>query len=193
MIVVVPFRAGGKSRLPAEIRAEVALAMLGDVVEAAVAVAGVRVVTVDPAGRLVAFELGATVIDDPGDGQGAAVTAGLDGAEGPCLVVNADLPRVCPDDLATLAISPQLGRVAIAEALDGTTNALGIPRAEVFRPLYGPGSAGRFRARAAELQLQVDEVGLPGLVDDVDDLADLGRLELRSGSRTTTLLAAIPR
>ena len=48
--VVVPFRSAGKSRLPAEIRVEVALAMLGDVLEAAVAHgARVRLVTDDPA------------------------------------------------------------------------------------------------------------------------------------------------
>ena len=46
MRVVIPFRAGGKSRLPAEIRVDVALAMLGDVVEAAVEVGDTRVVTV---------------------------------------------------------------------------------------------------------------------------------------------------
>lgn len=64
MIVVIPFRCGGKSRLPAELRGEIALAMLGDVVEAALAVGAVRVVTDDPAGRLVARELGAVVVDD---------------------------------------------------------------------------------------------------------------------------------
>ena len=77
MVIVVPFRAGGKSRLPAELRIDVALAMLGDVVEAAVAVGDVRVVSGDPAGRLVAAELGASLVDDPGEGQGAAVVAGL--------------------------------------------------------------------------------------------------------------------
>ncbi len=59
MLVVIPFRAGGKSRLPSEIRVDVALAMLGDVVEAAVEVGEARVVSDDPAGRLVAVELGA--------------------------------------------------------------------------------------------------------------------------------------
>ena len=34
--VVVPFRSGGKSRLPADVRVDLALAMLGDVLEAAV-------------------------------------------------------------------------------------------------------------------------------------------------------------
>jgi len=52
--VVVPFRAGGKTRLPDEIRGEVALAMLGDVLEAATAFGPTRLVTEDPAGSLVA-------------------------------------------------------------------------------------------------------------------------------------------
>ena len=66
MVIVVPFRAGGKSRLPAELRTDVALAMLGDVVEAAVAVGDVRVVSGDPAGRLVAAEQGAALVEDQG-------------------------------------------------------------------------------------------------------------------------------
>ena len=52
---------------------------------------------------------GATVVPDPGGGQGAAVRAGLDaaalasGGAGPFLVVNADLPCVTPRDLLALA------------------------------------------------------------------------------------------
>ena len=61
MLTVIPFRAGGKSRLPEELRREVALAMLGDVVEAAASTGDVRVVTSDAAGRLVATDLGAEV------------------------------------------------------------------------------------------------------------------------------------
>ena len=79
MLTVIPFRAGGKSRLPEEIRREVALAMLGDVVEVALAIGEVRVVTDDAAGRLVAGDLGARLVDDPGGGQGAAVGAGARG------------------------------------------------------------------------------------------------------------------
>jgi 2-phospho-L-lactate guanylyltransferase (CobY/MobA/RfbA family) len=78
VLTVIPFRAGGKSRLPEELRREVALAMLGDVVEAAVSIGEVRVVTSDPAGKLVATDLGAEVVDDPGEGQGAAVAAALE-------------------------------------------------------------------------------------------------------------------
>ena len=99
--------------------------MLGDVVEAATSVGEVRVVTGDAAGRLVAGELGATAVDDPGEGQGAAVAAALEDVDGICLVVNADLPRVRPSDLAALAVPPRLGRVALVASADGRTNALG--------------------------------------------------------------------
>jgi 2-phospho-L-lactate/phosphoenolpyruvate guanylyltransferase len=193
VLTVIPFRAGGKSRLPEELRREVSLAMLGDVVEVAVAIGEVRVVTDDAAGRLVASDLGARLIDDPGEGQGEAVAAGLEGAEGLCLVVNADVPRIRASDLNALAVPALLGKLAIVEARDGTTNALGLPRAEVFQPLYGAGSAGQFRAHAVALGLEFEELTLPNLVDDVDTLIDLERVGSRAGSRTAEMLDAISR
>lgn len=193
MIVVIPFRAQGKSRLPAELRREVALAMLGDVVETATSVGEVRVVTADAAGGLVAGELGATVVDDPGEGQGPAVAAALEGADGVCLVVNADLPLVRPSDLAALAVPPKLGRVGLVASADERTNALGLPYPEVFRPLYGPRSARRFRAHALDVGLDFEELALPNLVADVDTLADLDRLGPRGGVRTRALVEAIAR
>lgn len=191
MLVVVPFRAGGKSRLPAALRSEVALAMLGDVLAAAVAVGETHVVTDDPAAALVAEELGALAVADPGEGQGEAVRIGLLAADGPCLVVNADLPRVRPSDLNALAVPSRFGRVGLVAARDGTTNALALPFPEVFRPLYGVGSAARFRAHAAALALGLDDLSLPHLVDDVDTMADLDRVGSRAGRRTRALLAAV--
>ena len=193
MLVVIPFREEGKSRLPEELRREVALAMLGDVVEAATSVGEVRVVTGDAAGRLVAGELGATAVDDPGEGQGAAVAAALEDVDGICLVVNADLPRVRPSDLAALAVPPRLGGAALVASADGRTNALGLPYAEIFRPLYGPDSARRFRAHVLELGLDFEELALPNLVADVDTLADLDGLGPRGGARTRALVEAIAR
>jgi 2-phospho-L-lactate/phosphoenolpyruvate guanylyltransferase len=193
MLVVIPFREEGKSRLPEELRREVALAMLGDVVETATSVGDVRVVTADAAGRLVAGELGATVVDDPGEGQGPAVAAALEGADGICLVVNADLPRVRASDLAALAVPPRLGRVALVASADERTNALGLPYPEVFAPLYGPGSAGRFRAHVLAVGLDFEELALPNLVADVDTLSDLDRLGTRGGARTRALVEALAR
>jgi 2-phospho-L-lactate guanylyltransferase len=186
--VVVPFRSGGKSRLPADVRVEIALAMLGDVLEAAVDHGDrVRLVTDDAAAALVAAALEVEVVDDPGGGQGAAVAAALVGIEDVCLVVNADVPRVRPSDLTALAIPPRAGCVAIVPARDGTTNALGLPFAEVFQPLYGPGSAAQFRAHAEALGLVLHRLDLPNLRDDVDTQADLERVCGRGGARTRAL------
>ncbi|MBA2293862.1 MAG: hypothetical protein H0W16_01890, partial [Actinobacteria bacterium] len=63
--------------------------------------------------------------------------------------------------------------------------------AEVFQPLYGPGSAARFRAHGRALALPVEDLALGNLVCDVDTLADLERLGPRPGARTRALLGAI--
>src|SRR5689334_19817776 len=114
--------------------------MLGDVVEAAAPLGLVLVVTDDP----VVVPPEATLVSDPGGGQGPAVQAALARVGGPVLVVNADLP------LATTAALERLAGVelALVESGDGTTNALSLPEPGVFQPLYGPGSAARFRAHA---------------------------------------------
>ena len=92
----------------------------------------------DEAARALADELGAEVVDDPGGGQGPAVAAALEQVDGgPALVVNADVPCVVPHDLRTLAGIAELGAVGLVEAEDGTTNALALPRASLFAPLYG--------------------------------------------------------
>jgi 2-phospho-L-lactate guanylyltransferase len=174
--IVVPYRGDAKQRLPAEIRAAAALAMLGDVVEAALAVGPVVVVTDDPT----AVPPGATWVPDAGDGLGAAVSAGLAEVEGHGLVLNADLPAATPAAIEELAAAG----LALVEAGDGTTNALSLPDPRAFAPLYGPGSAARFRAHAGFVS-----IAIPELETDVDTLDDLERLALRLGRRTRTLLA----
>lgn len=189
--IVVPF-AGleGKTRLHASrrLRAELSLAMLGDVLAAALAVGTPRVVTADAGGA----ELGVEVVPDPGGGQGAAVEAALAGLPvEPVLVVNADLPCAIPADLRALLEARPAGALALVEALDGTTNALRLPTPAAFAPLYGPGSADRFRAHAAQLGLDAVSVDLPNLVEDVDTIDDLHRLHLRLGPRSQERLASI--
>ncbi|MGZ4382189.1 MAG: NTP transferase domain-containing protein [Gaiellaceae bacterium] len=175
--IVVPFRgAGGKHRLaplsePA--RAELALAMLGDVLEACVSVGATIVATNDEAAGELASRLGATRVPDPGGGQGAAVAAALSGLpEGPALVVNADLPLASATDLEALLAAVPPGGLAYVPAADGTTNALGLSSPLLFAPLYGPGSAARFAAHATPAVA----VFPPGLVEDVDTVADLERI-----------------
>jgi 2-phospho-L-lactate guanylyltransferase len=189
--VVVPF-AGieGKTRLDTSrsTRRELSLAMLADVLAAVAVLGRTLVVTADVDGAAVADEADAEAVADPGGGQGAAVAAALElAADEQVLVVNADLPCVVPVDLrALLAAIPSRG-LALVEALDGTTNALGLSAPEVFAPLYGPDSASRFRA----LPVETVAVAVPNLVEDVDTLADLERLQLRCGPRTQAALAAI--
>lgn len=189
--LVVPFRGvQGKSRLgplPRDVRATLASAMLCDVVAACAAVGPTFVVA--PGGTEAP---GATLVPDPGGGQGAAVRAGLataalavEGA-GPLLVVNADVPCVTPRDLLALAGAVPDDGVAYAAAADGTTNALGLASSTLFVPVYGPGSADRFAALGPSRR-----VDAPNLIDDVDTLADLERLSGRLGPRTRSVLTSL--
>ena len=194
--VVIPFAGvDGKSRLelPAEARRRLSLAMLADVLAAAVAFADVRVVSADANVAVLAREAGAQVVDDPGGGQGAAVAAALAGiAPGATLVLNADVPCVVPADLRALLAATPAGGLALVAARDGTTNALSLSAPELFAPLYGAGSAARFRERAARLGVEAVPVAVPNLADDVDTLDDLRRLQLRVGPRSQAVLSGLP-
>ena len=193
--IVVPFRGrSGKQRLDAtdEARFRLSLAMLGDVLAAATVTGRTLVVTGDAEGRALADELGADGVDDPGGGQGAAVAAALELVEeGPVLVVNADLPCVVPHDLRTLAGAAELGAIGYVEAEDGTTNALALPDARRFAPLYGGGSAARFRDHADEIGVTAISCAIPNLSDDVDTLDDLRRIGLRAGPRTQAVFGSV--
>lgn len=174
--IVVPYRGDAKRRFPASLRAAVALAMLGDVVAAALEVGRVVVVT-DDAG---AAPPGVEIIPDPRRGLAAAVVAGLARVEGHALIVNADLPGATPDALRRLAAAG----LALVEAEDGTTNALSLPDPSTFEPRYGAGSAARFRAHAPYAT-----VDIPELAADVDTAEDLERFAPLLGPRTRSLLA----
>jgi 2-phospho-L-lactate guanylyltransferase (CobY/MobA/RfbA family) len=175
--VIVPFRQeNAKHRLrplPEDARAVLAEAMLADVLAAA-----------EGAGRrgIVASEAD----------QGEAVELALRKVEsGPILVVNADLPCAQPRDLLALLGALPDGGMALVEAPDGTTNALALAAPHLFAPLYGPGSAGRFRARAERLGVPVVTADIPNLVDDVDTVDDLERLESRVGPHTAVALGEL--
>jgi 2-phospho-L-lactate guanylyltransferase len=196
MRIVVPFRgAGAKIRLSPlgeQERGELALAMLGDVAAACVVAGETTVVTDDERAAALAAELGAAVADDPGSGQGEAVASVLSSLDpGPVLVVNADVPCVVPHDLRTLRRATPDPGLAYVAAADGTTNALGLPAPRFFAPVYGPGSAGRFRAHAESLGAVALAVALPNLADDVDTEDDLRRVGLRAGPRTQAAIASL--
>jgi len=190
--VVVPFRGPGAKRRLApmgeEERAELALAMLADVLAVCCEVGETTVVTSDEPAAELAEELGARVLADPGAGQGAAVASALDDDDGLTLVVNADLPCATPDDLRRLEQAIPAGGLALVEAEDGTTNALALSTPALFAPLYGPGSAARFRALAESVS-----VLLPNLAGDVDTLEDLERVRASAGPRTQAALTVLAR
>ncbi|TMK77723.1 MAG: hypothetical protein E6G45_09000 [Actinobacteria bacterium] len=166
--IVVPFRSG-KTRIDANGREAIALAMLEDVLAAC---------------RLI----GETVVADGEGGQGAAVQEVLAPLQGIVAIVNADLPCVTADDLqALIAALPEEG-IAIAPATDGTTNALALTDPALFAPLYGPGSAEEFRAHASQLGVPSVVVSRPNLAEDVDTLDDLTRLGGRVGVNTRAAL-----
>jgi 2-phospho-L-lactate guanylyltransferase (CobY/MobA/RfbA family) len=161
LCVVIPFRGeSAKSRLG---RPGLAKAMLADVLAAA-------------------GEVGTAVVANGDGGQGEAVAAALAGLDGPVLVVNADLPCATGDDLRALVAATPEGGLAIVPAADGTTNAISLSSAGLFEPLYGPGSAERFRGLGAVV------VSIANLEDDVDTADDLARVRDRVGGHTRDAL-----
>ena len=165
--IVIPFRGeDAKQRLPEDVRAELARAMLADV-------------------RAAAEEVGRTIVAE-GRGQGAAVETALSEVQETPVLVNADLPAVTPRDLLALLGSIPPNGIAVAAAPDGTTNALGLAARGLFESVYGPGSAERFLALAPSRLVEI-----PNLADDVDALSDLERLEGRLGARTRAALESL--
>lgn len=196
--IVVPFRGvADKSRIaaaPAELRSQLALAMLYDVLSACRPVGRTLLVTsADSAGaHAAAAALGVEVVADPGRGQGDAVASALVHAgEGSVVVVNADLPCATSRDVFALLGAMPAGGMALVRAEDGTTNALALAAGWLFSPLYGPGSADRFAERARRLGVDAVKVDLPNLADDVDELADLERIEDRIGPWSAAALLAL--
>jgi 2-phospho-L-lactate guanylyltransferase (CobY/MobA/RfbA family) len=175
--VIVPFRRDNAKKrlapLPDEARTALATAMLADVLAAADAVGRVTIVA-------------------PENDQGEAVELALRRVEpGPILVVNADLPCAEPRDLLALLGALPGGGIALVEARDGTTNALALAAPHLFGRLYGADSADRFRARAERLGVPCVTTEIPNLVDDVDTVDDLERLEGRLGAHTAAALGEL--
>ena len=156
---VIPYRAGGKTRLGDQ---ELAEAMFADVLAACRGTGADDVV----------------IADAPG-GQGEAVEAVLSGLTGPVTIVNADLPCATPDELRALSDAAP----AIVAAPDGTTNAIAVRDAQQFVALYGAGSAARYAEALGATQMRLE-----GLRDDVDTRSDIERVRDRVGANTRRLV-----
>jgi 2-phospho-L-lactate guanylyltransferase len=170
-VAVIPLKGldHAKSRLGEVLsrddRADLALRLLAGVV-AACQEAGllVCVVSPDPLARAEAVRLGAEALDDGGLDLSGAVALGLaHHADADAVVaIAADLPFVTAEDVRELLALAQ--PLAVAAALDGTTNAAAARPPSALRPSYGPGSA----ARHGGLQ-----VHMPRFEQDLDTPADL--------------------
>jgi 2-phospho-L-lactate guanylyltransferase len=119
------------------------------------------------------------LLDDPGLGLNAVLTAALDQAEAGgaqrVIVVPGDLPQVTVQDLELLAVVPAT-EIGIAPDRHGTgTNALSLPlpAARGFRFAFGDDSFALHQAEAARLGLAVEVIHSPTLAKDIDVPADL--------------------
>jgi 2-phospho-L-lactate guanylyltransferase len=202
ILPVKRFRAA-KRRLGAsvgeETRAELARAMVADVLGALARSASLQlliVVTDEPSVAVAAREQGARVLADTADaGQSAAVEIGVSDALAKSiervLCVPGDCPALDPGELERL-LRPGRGggggrsrgaakaEVVIVPDRHGTgTNGLLLTPPDAIRPSFGPGSAARHRAlaRAAEASWRFER--LPSLLLDIDTGEDLAALRER--------------
>lgn len=170
-------------------RQELAAAMVGDVLAALGATAGIHtliVVTAEPLAAEAARAAGATLVHDPHEsGQSAAAALGIAAATGAgadrVLLVPGDCPALDPAEVEAL-LHPSLDAQSEPEAVivpdrHGTgTNALLLTPPGVIEPAFGPGSLARHAARGRAAGARVRIAELPSLGHDVDTPADLDAL-----------------
>jgi 2-phospho-L-lactate/phosphoenolpyruvate guanylyltransferase len=197
-VAVLPVKSFGraKQRLrPAGVdRAELAAAMVGDVLEALGAVRGLDGVVVvsaeDPAGRTAGIEW----VHDPDEvGQSAAALRGVRTAVARgahrVLLVPGDCPALDPPEVDALLESAEPGVVIVPDRHGSGTNALLLDPPTVLTPAFGPGSFARHAALAHAAGATVRVGRLPSLELDVDTPGDLAALR----AALTALPGAAPR
>jgi 2-phospho-L-lactate guanylyltransferase len=189
--VVIPIRgfSGGKSRLSGFGQRDWLVAEMATRVLAAAHPLPVAVVTSAREARAWAASSGATVLDDPGTLDRAALV-GLEWVRSlglpRAVIAHADLPLARSlEDLARDRGRPIVAAVPCHH--DDGTPVLSVPAAAAFRFAYGPGSFRRHAAEAHRLGLGFRAVRNPALAHDVDaaeDLVGLGLLapDLRPAS-----------
>jgi 2-phospho-L-lactate guanylyltransferase len=174
-------------------RAELAEAMVADVLAALAAVPEIDevvVVTAEPRAAQAAERAGAAVVTDPDErGQSAATSLGIDtalarGAER-ALLVPGDCPAVDPQEVSRLlARAPAEPSVVIVPDRHGSgTNALLLTPPAAVGPSFGAGSFARHAARASAAGATVKVCDLPSLGLDVDTPDDLAALRTALAAR----------
>ncbi len=206
---VLPVKSFGqaKQRLDAAIgqpdRAELAAAMLGDVLAALHSVrerADLIVVTAEQRAAEAARSAEALVVDDPDEaGQSAAAARGVRAAIARgahrVLLVPGDCPTLDPGEIGGLLDGfPAAGLVIVPDRHGSGTNALLIAPPNAIEPSFGPGSFARHAALGAAAGMAVRVAHAPSLELDVDTHDDLTALRATlaakpaSAPRTRALL-----
>ena len=203
-VVPVKERDRAKERLAPlllpQMRQALALAMLEDVLGAladAPALAGLVVVTVDPAARRTALRYGARIVADGArDGHTGAITAAarLLVAEGRAgmLAMPGDIPLVTANEIARIVAAhrPAPSFTIVPSHDEGGSNAILCSPPDAVPLRFGADSFYP-HLRAAEAQgIRPTVIRLPGIALDIDnpeDLAEFARLP--SSTRTRALLA----
>ncbi len=194
------------SSLPATLRRDLALAMLEDVLEAVAAVralAGILVVSVDPAAVQLAETYGAVIARDAAtEGHTAAVMTAarrLAKQGAVMLTLPGDVPLVTPGDIeriiATLSHAPGFTIVPAHDELG--SNAILCSSADTVPLRFGENSYFPHLAAARASGIEPVSLALPRLGLDIDGPDDLAAfLKIPSQTRARALLdraAATPR
>lgn len=191
--------AAAKTRLSGvlgpEARADLAVAMLEDVLAATSTVLFVRrlVVTESELVRGVARSAGAESLEVGASGTNDAALAALREATRAgavrALLLAADLPYLIASDLEML-LAEETGVVIAPDRHRRGTNALLLALPSVIAPAFGPDSFRAHQELARRASSEATVVTTPGLATDVDEPEDL-RLLLRArgaGRHTSKLL-----
>jgi 2-phospho-L-lactate guanylyltransferase len=118
----------------------------------------------------------------------------LESVDDVLLVLHADLPLLCADDIsAALALQCESGGLVIACDRQGTgTNLLAFDRASTPQFCFGTDSCAEYSERASRAGVPLRMLQRSGIAADVDEPADLdyvmARLHAYPGRRTNALL-----
>lgn len=203
-VVPVKERDRAKERLapalPPPLRQALAASMLEDVLAALSAtsgLAGLILVTVDPAARILARHYGARVVEiGAREGHSGAVAAAAqlltaEGAAG-MLTLPGDIPLVTADEIeALLAAHRPAPSFTIAPSHDEQgSNAVLLSPPDAVPLRFGPDSFFPHLRAAAALGIRPNVLHLPGIGLDIDTPEDLLAFARRpSATRTRALLA----
>jgi 2-phospho-L-lactate guanylyltransferase len=200
--------AGAKMRLAdmldRDARAELALAMLTDVIVACTESGLFDVIAVVSSDSEVfwhARELGAKPLAEPAtmDGLNDSLTFGQRYlarrvAASELVILPADVPLIRPDDVRAVVeglAHAEAPRAVIVRARDNGTNALALRPPEAVPMRFGPGSADAHIAAARDAGVETIELAIERLGFDVDAPEDLDELaSLPVGAATAGWLAA---